>query len=97
MPARRFVELAASGLSLSEFARREGIGADRLYRWRRLLGEKAERPAPGSGAAPPAVIELRAGPRGTERVEVVLASGVTLRITETIDPAALTRLVSALR
>lgn len=89
-----FVEQAASGLSLREFARREGIDAGRLYRWRRELGEAAERPG---AAAPPPVIELRAAPRPAERVEIVLASGVTLRVTEAIDPAALARLIAALR
>lgn len=90
-----FVEQAASGLSLSEFARREGIDAGRLYRWRRELGETtAKRP---TAPAPPAVIELRAGPRTAERIEIVLASGVTLRVTETVDPAALARLIAAMR
>lgn len=37
------VEQAASGLSLSDFARREGIVLGRLYRWRRDLGGNAER------------------------------------------------------
>jgi transposase-like protein len=92
-----FVELAASGLPLSDFARREGIQADRLYRWRRELGESAKRVVVAPSSAPPAVVELRAGPRAAERVEVVLASGVTLRVTETIDPAALARLIAALR
>lgn len=90
------VKHAASGLSLSEFALREGIDADRLYRWRRQLGEKT---APAKAAVPshPAVIELRSGPRSDERVEIVLAVGVTLRVAETIDPTALARLVAALR
>jgi transposase-like protein len=91
-----FVEQAASGLSLSDFARREGIDPARLYKWRRQLGERAERRT-AAPAPVPAVIELRAGPRPAERVEVVLASGVTLRVTETIDPTALARLIVALR
>lgn len=90
------VEQVASGLSLSEFARREGIDSARLYKWRRQLGEKVDRPS--ARAVPqPAVIELRAGPRAAERVEIVLASGVTLRVTETIDPSALARVIAALR
>lgn len=90
------VEQAASGLSLSDFARREGIVAGRLYRWRRELGEKLEH---STAASPPqpAVIELRANTRAVERVEVMLASGVTLRVAETIEPAALARLIAALR
>lgn len=91
------VEQVASGLSLSEFARREGIDEGRLYKWRRQLGEHAEPPRVAARAAAPAVIELRAGPRPAERVEVVLTSGVTLRVTETIEPTALARLIAALR
>lgn len=90
-----FVEQAASGLSLSAFARREGLEEGRLYRWRRELAGEAKRP--WAAASQPAVIELRAGPRPAERVEIVLASGVTLRVAETIDPSALARLVTALR
>ncbi len=91
-----FVEHAASGLSLRDFARREGIDPGRLYRWRSQLAEKGERRSAPAAPAP-AVIELRAGPRPSERVEIVLASGVTLRVTEAIDPAGLARLIAALR
>lgn len=92
-----FVEQAASGLSLREFARREGIDPGRLYRWRGQLGDKRAR-SRGVAAAPmPAVIELRPSSRAAERVEIVLGAGVTLRVAETIDPAALARLVAALR
>lgn len=101
------VEQVASGLSLSEFARREGIEEGRLYRWRRDLEQGTTRAsaaavpaarAKHARAAPaPAVIELRAAPKATERVEIVLASGVTLRVTEAIEPNALARLIAALR
>jgi transposase-like protein len=95
--------LATSGLSLHEFASREGLEVQRLRRWQRRLAReaKAERqsakpaPAPKSPTAP-ALIELRP-PRPTEPIEIVLGSGVTLRVAETIDGAALARLVTALR
>lgn len=90
------VEQAASGLSLSDFARREGIVPGRLHRWRRQLGGTAG-PLEAAPARQPAVIELVARPGPTERVDVVLASGVTLRVAETIDPRALARLVATLR
>ena len=84
---------AASGLSVGAFAQREGLDSDRLYRWRRrLAGERKARVT-----ATPAVIEMRLSPRRAEVVEIVLASGVTLRVTETIDGSALARLVAALR
>ena len=92
-----FVEQAASGLSLTAFARRERIDEWRLYRWRRRLDEKKGSRAAAASAPTPAVIELRPSSQRVEHIEIVLASGVTLRVPETIDPAAIARLVAALR
>lgn len=82
-------DLDASGLSIAAFAKREGLVPERLYNWRRRLAETV---------APKAdFVEVRAkasGPSG--HVEVVFPSGVMLRVAETIDPAVLGRLVSAL-
>ncbi len=82
--------LASSGLSLPEFAIRKGLEPQRLRRWRRQLAREVRRPA--------AVIELLPSPnlRPVEPIEIVLTSGVTLRVAETIEPAALARLVTAL-
>ena len=88
---------------MTAFAEQEGLDEERLYRWRRRFAR--ERKAEASAATPPvtpAIIELRAAtsqrPRHveTERVEIVLVSGVVLRVAETIDPAGLARLVAAL-
>lgn len=84
--------LGASGLSTSAFARREGIDVQRLYRWRRQLAEEHRGPAVFAPA--PELIEIRA--RRAEPVEIELASGLLVRVSETIDPAALARLVSVL-
>jgi len=99
--------LAASGLSLPEFASRKGLEPQRLRRWRQQLAREERRPAQRTRAArkrsaspsAPAVIELRPtpSPRRAEPIEIVLGSGVTLRVAETIEPAALARLVAALR
>jgi hypothetical protein len=104
--------LAASGLSLPEFARQKELQPQRLRAWRRRLAREVGRPAPATRRgrpapvrapappAPPALIELRptASARGAEPIEIVLGwSGVTLRIAETIDPGTLVRLVTALR
>jgi transposase-like protein len=95
--------LAASGLSVSAFAEQEGVDEERLYRWRRRFAR--ERKAEARAVTPPttpAIIELRAAtspsPRRAEAesVEVVLVSGVVLRVAETIDPARLARLIAAL-
>ncbi len=87
-------ELAASGLSVHAFARREGLDEERIYRWRRRFAAMS---APHGDAAMPAIIELRPPQRRAEPIEIVLASGVTLRVADTIDPSALSRLVAALR
>lgn len=100
--------LASSGRSLTEFAIRKGLEPQRLRRWQRRLAREVRvrrpvrvaRPASTSTALQtPAVIELRPSPslRSVESIEVVLGSGVTLRVAETIDPTALARLVTALR
>jgi transposase-like protein len=99
--------LASSGLSLPEFAIRKGLEPQRLRRWRRQFAREVRRPAGRARPArtrpaaptPPAVIELLPSPnlRPVEPVEIVLTSGVTLRVAETIDPAALARLVTALK
>jgi transposase-like protein len=90
-------------MSVSAFAEQEGIDAERLYRWRRRFARerKAEARAVTPPATPP-IIELRAAtsanPRRaeTESVEIVLASGVVLRVAETIDPARLAQLIAAI-
>jgi transposase-like protein len=98
--------LAASGLSVNAFAKREGLDTKRLYRWRRRFARdrkpEGQAVTPAAPAAPPAIIELRAATSSssrrteTESVEIVLVSGVVLRVAETIDPARLARLVAAL-
>ena len=85
--------LTSSGLSPRAFAEREGLDVARLYRWRRRLAGENRSGAPTS-AASPEVIEIR--PRRAEPIEIVLVSGVVLRVSETIDPTALARLVVAL-
>jgi hypothetical protein len=82
---------SASGLSLREFARREGIHPQRLYWWRgRLAGD--------ARMAVPTFIELKPGGLGgvPRLVEVVLRSGRVLRVPESIDTATIQRFVAAL-
>ncbi len=78
--------LDASGLSTRAFARREGLNVQRLYRWQRVLA--------GRDAARPAFVEVVGGaPAG---LEVVLRSGVVLRVPSGFDAEAVRRLVDAL-
>ena len=85
--ARQVLEqLAASGLSVREFAAQTSVDAQRLYRWRTQLG-------PGR-AAPSAFIEVR--PAAAATIEVVLRSGHVLRVPEGFGDEALRRLVAVL-
>jgi hypothetical protein len=55
-------------------------------------------PATPAAPSPPPLLELHPSPdaRRGAAIEIVLSSGVTLRVAETIEPAALARLVAAL-
>ena len=88
---------------MSAFAEREGLDEERLYRWRRSFARERKAEARAvTRPATPAIVKLRAAtspsPRRakTEPVEIVLVSGVVLRVAEAIDPARLARLVAAL-
>ena len=83
---------ARSGLSVQAFAAREGLDAQRLLRWERRLTAK-----PASSAArkmSPTFVEIAGS--SSASVEIVLRSGRLLRVSESIDPSALRRLVEAL-
>jgi len=83
---RAFARQEASGLSVWEFARREGVDPQKLYWWRQRLTPVA---------APPAFVEISAT-AVEQRIEVVLRSGHVLRFSSTLAPDALRRFVDAL-
>lgn len=88
--AREALEAQAqSGLSRARFAAQEGIEAQRLYWWSRRLGGVAHR------AEFVELVPLRAGSVGA-RFEVVLRSGLVVRVGEDFEPAALARLITTL-
>lgn len=100
-----------SGLALSRFAEREGIGRKTLSRWRRQLGGDRLRPGrrrssgpEGSGGrsqSSATFTELSMTRRGAASAavmfEVVLGGGTTVRVPEHFDPGALRVLVETLR
>ena len=81
----------ASGLSVIQFAEREGLQAQRLYLWRRRLAHEGF----DEIAAPP-FVEVRAPSSTSHLIEVLLRSGVVLRVPADIEPETLARLVSAI-
>lgn len=88
--------LAQSGLSPGAFAAREGLDAQRLWRWRRKLGapttlafeeivhHDAAAIIDGEEAIPPA----------RERFEIVLLSGRVVRVPASFDATALRHLLT---
>jgi hypothetical protein len=77
---------ARSGLAPTVFADREGLDPQRLTRWARRLAD--------AGGEAPAFVEIGAGLPAT--LEVVLVSGLVLRVRESIAPQTLRELVEAL-
>ncbi|QRK10889.1 transposase [Archangium violaceum] len=87
-----------SGLSVAEFARRHGLGPQRLRWWKKRRREEAspERSfVPVHVAAPPSR-EERETAAGAASMEVVLARGRRIRVEPGFDADALARLVRAL-
>jgi len=75
--------MAASGLSPDAFAQREGLQVQRLRRWR-PAGRRRKRGEGSDGG-----FRRSRSPRGDGAVEIVLRSGRTLRVSESIDAMAL--------
>ncbi len=83
-----------SGLSLEDFAAREGVKPTALKWWRwKLGGEPARRARPGRA---PSFVEVSApAPVPAGRFEVVLANGRMVRVPERFDDAELARVLAA--
>ena len=63
-----------SGLSVNGFAVRQGLSAERLYRWQRRLGKDTT-----ASSAPPRFTEVRLAVPPSAAIEVGLPGGVTVR------------------
>jgi hypothetical protein len=86
--ARRVLAaLEASGLGLLQFAEREGLQPVRLQRWRRRLAREEGRVAFVEVGRPTSALGL---------IEVVLVTGRVVRVAESVDVAALGRIVEML-
>ena len=88
---------ATSGLSVQEFAEREGLEPARLYRWRERLGVSTGQHLAASAASMPeraAFVEVRS--HRPSRIELVLRTGHVLFVPDSFDPSALSQLVGIL-
>ena len=89
--ARRVVaEQMSSGLSVGKFAEREGLDAERLYRWKRILAAGA--------VTTPAFVEVRTPDitRHGRPIEIALRSGHRLFFADSVDSSALRWLLQLL-
>ena len=85
-----------SGLSGVEFCRRHGIHPQRLWYWKRVLGEATRRrKARAVSFAPVQVVDLERA--GTASLEVVLTGGERLVLRPGISAELLREVLQALR
>lgn len=104
-------EIDAGGATLSEVARRHGIHASLLFRWRKALGSGMAPPIeaearPSTAVAPcfvpvmlPAPVAPPApmfGPNRPATIEIVLDGRRTVRVCADVDTIALVRIIDAL-
>jgi len=102
--ARRVLEAwRRSGLSLAGYTGREGLGYERVARWRRRLARRSAVAAPPRRARVPRLGMRRVQVVGSGRAallapgfELALASGHTVRIPAAFEEAALRRLLALL-
>ena len=70
-------EIARRGIPVNRFAAEKGLGAERLYRWKRLLG----RPVPSSAVRAPRFAEVTVRPEARSAlIAIELPGGITVRI-----------------
>jgi transposase len=105
-------EVDVAGASLSQVARRHGVHASLLFRWRRKLKDKPETPAGEveNGAAPkmpeaapaqrfmPVRLQPPEAPAPAKPgvIEIVIEGGRLVRVGADVDTAVLMRIVTAL-
>jgi transposase-like protein len=85
--ARSVLDLVEhSGVSIQRFAAERGLVAERLYRWKRKLREQA----------PARFVEVATPTTAWPHVEVLLRSGLVVRVPESSSVEFVGRLVAAL-
>lgn len=106
--AKRVERWADSGLTAREFAAEIGVNANTLAHWRwRLNARSVAKPRPAARSTAPAFVEVVAAtgvvgasteesPVAPEPFELVLPSGVRVRVSAAFDGGALKRLVATL-
>jgi hypothetical protein len=91
---RLFARWERSGLTLSEFARREGMVPTTLYWWRRRLRKMENTSSPSMSFTEVSAVVATGDGGG---FELVLDGGTTVRVPQRFDPASLRMLLETLR
>jgi len=85
----------SSGLTITAYCRAHAITVSNFYRWRNILEQLDPSPLPSTDAtAPPAFVPVRVIP--DTLIEVILPSGVQLRVPLGADAQQIARLAQAL-
>lgn len=85
-------EQARSGQSVRQYCEAHGLSAANWYAWRREIAKRDGHVA--NAASPATFVPVRVV--NTAAIEVILASGVIIRVPTLADPVAVARLVGAL-
>ena len=101
--AARVASWTASGLPLSEFAERNGVNESTLRWWKDRLGFATREMQRGRASkaltkkAPPPLTFVELTDTSEDQIEIVLPSGVRVRVRRGFDSATLTQLLAVLR
>ncbi len=87
----------SSGLSVRQFCKQEGLSEPSFYSWRKRLSEHEPSAAQKVPPQPEPFIQVSMPPVKSGVLELVLASGHTLRIPSDIDREFLTGVLSCVR
>jgi transposase-like protein len=98
----RVRRLRESDLTVAEFARELGVNPSTLTYWKWRLGRetRASKPRVAPARKAPTFIEVKpeapTPPPSAERIEIMFAGGMVIRVPETFEPETLRRVVAAL-
>lgn len=97
---KRVADWRASGLDAAAFARKHGLSEASLKWWKWKLGSKKRSRSKKRGAQPSAIspltfVEMAPAAR-SDATEIVLASGMRIRVAVDFDAVALGRLLDVL-
>jgi hypothetical protein len=94
--SKRVEAWKASGLTVAQYAAKHGLNEASLKWWKWRLGSRSKRARSASPAMSPLTfVEMTTESRG-DALELVLASGVTVRVPAAFDATALARLLDVL-